>query len=265
MNVGFIHGVMNTDNMAISGETIDYGPCAFLEAYDPDTVFSSIDHQGRYAFGNQPDVALWNLARLAETLLPLLADDPEKAVAMATEVLEAFPAQYHGHLLRGQRTKLGLRRGEPDDDGADAALAGDWLRLLHAGRVDFTLAWRRLADAAAGDEAPLRALFTDPHAPDVWLSRWHARCASEDQRTQGSANVGIERANAMRRVNPWVIARNHRVEEALAAASNEGDLAPFERLLEAIRRPYDEAPELAPYAEPAPASVTERYRTFCGT
>jgi uncharacterized protein YdiU (UPF0061 family) len=116
--VGFIHGVMNTDNMALSGETIDYGPCAFIEAYDPDTVFSSIDHQGRYAFGNQPDIALWNLARLAETLLPLLADDPEKAVAMATEVLAAFPAQYRGHLLRGQRAKLGLRRGEPDDDDA---------------------------------------------------------------------------------------------------------------------------------------------------
>ena len=161
MNVGFIHGVMNTDNMAISGETIDYGPCAFMEAYDPDTVFSSIDGHGRYAFGNQPDIANWNLARLAETLLPLLSDDPEKAVAMATEVLVAFPVQYRGHLLRGQRAKLGLRRGEPDDDGADAALAEDWLSLLHAERVDFTLGWRRLADAAAGDEAPLRALFAD--------------------------------------------------------------------------------------------------------
>ena len=265
MNVGFIHGVMNTDNMAISGETIDFGPCAFVEAYDPDTVFSSIDHQGRYAFGNQPDIALWNLARLAETLLPLLADDPEKAVAMATEVLAAFPAQYRGHLLRGQRAKLGLRRGEPDDDGADTLLASDWLNLLHAGQVDFTLGWRRLADAAAGDEAPLRALFADTHAPDAWLSRWHARCASEDSGAQNSATVGIERANAMRSVNPGVIARNHRVEEALAAASNEADLAPFERLLDAIRRPYDEAPELARYAEPAPASVTERYRTFCGT
>ncbi|CAG0951702.1 Protein adenylyltransferase SelO [Burkholderiales bacterium] len=265
MNVGFIHGVMNTDNMAISGETIDYGPCAFIEAYDPDAVFSSIDDQGRYAFGNQPDIARWNLARLAETLLPLLSDDPEKAVAMATKVLVAFPAQYRGHLLRGQRAKLGLCRGEPDDDGADAALAEDWLSLLHAERVDFTLGWRRLADAAAGDEAALRALFADAHAPDAWLSRWRARCASEDQGMQASAMAGIERANAMRRVNPFVIARNHRVEEALAAASDQGDLAPFERLLDAIRRPYDEAPELAPYAEPAPAAVTARYRTFCGT
>ncbi len=264
MNVGFIHGVMNTDNMAISGETIDYGPCAFLEAYDPATVFSSIDHQGRYAFGNQPDIARWNLARLAETLLPLLSDDPEQAVAMATEVINAFPAQYRSHLLRGQRAKLGLRRSEPDDDLADAALAEDWLSLLHAGRVDFTLGWRRLADAAAGDDAPLRALFTDAHAPDAWLARWQARCARENA-AQDATLAGSERAQAMRAVNPYVIARNHRVEEALAAASGQGDLAPFERLLAALKRPYDETPDQAPYAEPAAAAVTACYRTFCGT
>ncbi len=195
MNVGFIHGVMNTDNMAISGETIDYGPCAFMEAYDPGAVFSSIDGHGRYAFGNQPDIAAWNLARFAETLLPLLSEDQEKAIAMATEVLVAFPVQYRSHLLRGQRAKLGLRRSKPDDDGADAALADDWLSLLHAGGVDFTLAWRRLADAAAGDEAPLRTLFSDANRPgtegpnaarpdtealDAWLARWRARCASEN-------------------------------------------------------------------------------------
>ena len=266
MNVGFIHGVMNTDNMAISGETIDYGPCAFIEAYSPAAVFSSIDHQGRYAFGNQPDIACWNLARLAETLLPLLADDPEQAVAMATEVIAAFPAQYRRHLLRGQRAKLGLRRGEPDDDSADAALAEDGLTLLDAERVDFTLGWRRLADAAAGDEAPLRALFTDARAPDAWLARWRARCAGEDASAgHDPALAGIERAEAMRRVNPRVIPRNHRVEEALAAASDEGDLAPFERLLDALRQPYDESAKLAPYAEPAPAAVTACYRTFCGT
>ena len=266
MNVGFIHGVMNTDNMAISGETIDYGPCAFMEAYDPAAVFSSIDHQGRYAFGNQPDIARWNLARLAETLLPLLSDDPERAVAMATEVIDAFPAQYRRHLLRGQRAKLGLRRGNPDDDSADAALAEDWLALLHAERVDLTLGWRRLADAAAGDEAPLRALFVDAGAPDAWLARWRARCASDDDGADhGSEMVGIERGKAMRSVNPRVIPRNHRVEEALAAASNEGDLAPFERLLDALRQPYDEADELAPYTEPASAAVTACYRTFCGT
>ena len=167
----------NTDNMTISGETIDYGPCAFMEAYDPAAVFSSIDHQGRYAFGNQPDIACWNLARLAETLLPLLSDDPEQAVAMAAEVIVAFPAQYRRHLLRGQRAKLGLRRGEPDDDSADVALAEDWLTLLHAERVDFTLGWRRLADAAAGHEAPLRALFADARAPRTaygWRAGGHA-------------------------------------------------------------------------------------------
>jgi serine/tyrosine/threonine adenylyltransferase len=266
MNVGFIHGVMNTDNMAISGETIDYGPCAFMEAYDPDTVFSSIDEGGRYAFGNQPDIAAWNLARLAETLLPLLSDDQEQAIAMATEVIVAFPAQYRRYLLRGQRAKLGLRRANAEDDTADAELAGEWLSLLRAGQVDFTLGWRRLADAAAGDEAPLRALFTDTEkgtdALDAWLPRWRARCASEDGAATGPAG---ERAKAMRSVNPFVIARNHRVEEALAAASDHGDLGPFERLLDALKRPYDENAELAPYAEPAPAAVTASYRTFCGT
>jgi len=240
-----------------------------MEAYDPGAVFSSIDGHGRYAFGNQPDIAGWNLARLAETLLPLLSEDQEKAIAMATEVLVAFPVQYRGHLLRGQRAKLGLRRDHPDDDMADAALAEDWLSLLHAGRVDFTLGWRRLADAAVGDEAPLRALFSEAkelgtEATDAWLSRWRARCVSEDSAEQGAV-AGDERARAMRRINPMVIARNHRVEEALAAASEEGNLEPFERLLDALRRPYDEAPELAAYAEPAPAAVTAGYRTFCGT
>jgi uncharacterized protein YdiU (UPF0061 family) len=264
MNVGFIHGVMNTDNMAISGETIDYGPCAFMEAYDPATVFSSIDQHGRYAFGNQPPIAQWNLARLAEALLPLIADDPDQAASMAMEVLNAFPAKYQGHLLRGQRAKLGLRRGEPGDDAGDEALAEIWLALLQAGRVDFTLGWRRLADAASGIEAPLRALFADTRALDEWLARWRERCASEDG-AEGSDTAGLERAGRMRRVNPRVIPRNHRVEEALAAASSEGDLVPFERLLDALKRPYDEAEELAPYAEPAPAAVTACYQTFCGT
>ncbi len=266
MNVGFIHGVMNTDNMTISGETIDYGPCAFMEAYNPATVFSSIDHHGRYAYANQPDIACWNLARLAETLLPLLSTDPEQAVEMAIEVIAAFPAQYRKHLLRGQRSKLGLRRGEPYDDSADTALVEDWLTLLHSEQVDFTLAWRRLAAAAAGDEAPLHALFADAQAPDAWLARWRGRCATEsDSAQRGGVIEGLERAKSMRSVNPNVIARNHRVEEALAAASGQGDLAPFQRLLDAIRQPYDDAHEFAPYAEPAPAAVTACYRTFCGT
>jgi uncharacterized protein YdiU (UPF0061 family) len=265
MNVGFIHGVMNTDNMTISGETIDYGPCAFMEAYDPAAVFSSIDEQGRYAFGNQPKIASWNLARLADTLLPLLSDDREEAAAMATSAVAAFNELYQRHLLAGQRHKLGLQRCAPADDSVDADLAADWLALLHAGSVDFTLAWRRRADAAAGDEAPLRALFADPHAPDAWLERWHARCASESDGAGAKARADDERARRMRAVNPLVIARNHRVEEALAAATEHADLAPFQRLLEAVRHPYDESPERAYFAEPAPADVTAGYRTFCGT
>ena len=266
MNVGFIHGVMNTDNMTISGETIDYGPCAFVEAYDPAAVFSSIDSQGRYAFGNQPSIARWNLARLAESLLPLLADDEEQATAEAMRVIDSFPTRYRRHLLGGQRAKLGLHGGDGADDAADAALADDWLALLHAGHVDFTLAWRRLDDAAAGDEAPLRALFADAGAPDAWLERWRERCAREDDgASPSSAPAGEARAERMRRVNPWLIPRNHRVEEALAAASDDDDLGPFDRLLDALRHPYDETADNARYAEPAAASVTASYRTFCGT
>jgi len=262
MNVGFIHGVMNTDNMAVSGETIDFGPCAFLEAYDPATVFSSIDHYGRYAYGNQPAMAQWNLARLAESLLPLIDDDAERAAALAMEVLNAFPAQYEAQLLRGQREKLGFSREEADD----GALAEIWFAVLQAARVDFTLGWRHLADAAAGNEAPLRALFADSRALDEWLPKWRERCAREDRGEGKDASVAsLERAGRMRSVNPWVIPRNHRVEEALAAASNEGDLAPFERLLDALRRPYEEDPSRSFYAEPAPAAVTACYQTFCGT
>lgn len=262
MNAGFIHGVMNTDNMAISGETIDFGPCAFLEAYDPATVFSSIDQHGRYAYGNQPAIAQWNLARLAEALLPLIDEDPERAQSLAMDVLNAFPAKYQAHLLRGQRAKLGLVRDEPDDE----ALAEIWLALLQAARVDFTLGWRRLADAAAGNEAPLRSLFADARALDEWLPRWRARCASEDRgEGRDPAQSALERAGRMRRVNPWIIPRNHRVEEALAGASDEGDLAPFERLLAALRRPFDEDEANSPFAEPAPPAVTACYQTFCGT
>lgn len=259
MGVGFIHGVMNTDNMSIAGETIDYGPCAFMEAYDPHTVFSSIDEHGRYAYVNQPAIAHWNLGRLAECLLPLLAADEPQAIALATDAVNAFPASYRREWLAVMRAKLGLRAGRPDDDDIDAALAEDWLDLLHANRVDFTLAWRRLADAAEGHAAPLRALFADQAALDAWLARWHARCAAEEPM------AAPERAQAMRRTNPWLIPRNHRVEEALSAASDDGDLGPFERLLAALEHPYDENPAHARYAEPAPADFTAGYRTFCGT
>jgi uncharacterized protein YdiU (UPF0061 family) len=278
MNVGFIHGVMNTDNMTISGETIDYGPCAFVEAYDPQAVFSSIDRGGRYAFGNQPGIARWNLARLGESLLPLVADDADEATAQVMQVLDAFPARYRHHLLEGQRAKLGLSAAQGAGDAADTSLADDWLAALHAGHVDFTLAWRRLADAAAGDDAPLRDMFAsagkDLGEPDAWLARWHERCAREDERAAphvGTAApsarsiAGAARAERMRRLNPWVIPRNHRVEEALAAASDDDDLEPFELLLAALRHPFDEGAGSAPYAEPASAEVTAGYRTFCGT
>jgi uncharacterized protein YdiU (UPF0061 family) len=275
MNVGFIHGVMNTDNMTISGESIDFGPCAFMEAYDPEAVFSSIDHGGRYAYANQPHIARWNLARLAETLLPLIDAEPQRAVERATEVLDAFPGWFEAALRSGQRAKLGLGSGahaEPaggDDSWADPcadgddALAGDWLDLLQRQRVDFTQAWRFLADAAAGTDRRLHALFGQPSELDPWLARWRTRLAQADGLAPEAARP--QAADVMRRASPWIIPRNHRVEEALAAASDHGDLAPFERLLQALRRPFDEHPDDAPFAEPAPAAVTACYRTFCGT
>ena len=265
MNVGFIHGVMNTDNMTLSGETIDYGPCAFMEAYNPATVFSSIDKGGRYAYANQAPIARWNLARLAEALLPLMVDGDDEAavqqaVAQVTEVINAFPALYASALLKGQRAKLGLQTSA--DDAGDTALAADWLTLLQDNTVDFTLAWRRLCDAAASDANPLRALFAQPGAVNPWLHRWQLRCTQEDQAGDQPAAA---RATRMRAVNPWIIARNHRVEEALAAASENGDLLPFKSLLAALQQPWSEATELARYAEPAPAQVTAGYQTFCGT
>jgi len=267
INVGFIHGVMNTDNMTISGETIDYGPCAFMEAYDPATVFSSIDHSGRYAYANQPLIARWNLARLAETLLPLMAqpDDEgevERAVTQATEIIDAFPGYYAAALLRGQRAKLGLVVEGAVSDAADTALVQDWLALLQKHEVDFTLAWRHLCAAAEGRDETLHRLFSDAAGLDGWLARWRERCSRDD----AAGGPGPQqRAAAMRRTNPWIIARNHRVEEALAAASDKDDLVPFRKLLAALQQPFDETPALATYAEPAEAAATACYRTFCGT
>jgi uncharacterized protein YdiU (UPF0061 family) len=260
MHVGFIHGVMNTDNMAVSGETIDFGPCAFIEAYDPRTVFSSIDTHGRYAYGNQPSMARWNLARLAEALLPLVdPEDPKRAVPAAVEIIDAFPAWFEDVWLAGARAKLGLATAR----GGDLTLAVDWLALLAKQAMDFTLAFRRLADAAGGEDAPLRALTRDPSALDGWLSRWRARCAEEDAGSNEADRSS--RAARMRAVDPIVIPRNHLVEEALAAATLAADYAPFEAMLAAVVRPYDERPGLERYARPAPVEVTAGYRTFCGT
>jgi uncharacterized protein YdiU (UPF0061 family) len=252
MLVGFVHGVMNTDNMAISGETIDYGPCAFMEAYDPATVFSSIDHRGRYAYGNQPQIGQWNLARLAETLLPLLDDDAERAIAAATEILHIFPDRLRGHRRDGMRAKLGLVGAGHRDD----ALIDDLLALMHAQAVDFNAGFRALSAAARGDAGQARSRFTAPAELDAWMERWLARLGGQD----GGAAAA---ADAMDRVNPVYIPRNHRVEEVLAAAT-AGDLAPLHALLDALARPFDERSGLEPYAEPAPPGHGE-YRTFCGT
>jgi uncharacterized protein YdiU (UPF0061 family) len=253
MHVGFIHGVMNTDNMAISGETIDYGPCAFMDHYDPATVFSSIDTQGRYAYANQPRIAQWNLARLAETLLQLIDADGKRAIARATEVVNAFPEQYERHWLKGMRAKLGL----VIEDEADLNLAAGFLAAMEGNKVDYTLAFRYLADAALSQEERLRALFADPSAYDLWSSHWRARLSRE-------ALTPSERAQAMRRANPAFIPRNHRVEEALSPAVQHGDYASFETLLNILSRPFDEQPEFAAFAEPAPEG-RGCYRTFCGT
>ncbi|WP_123748615.1 protein adenylyltransferase SelO [Saccharothrix texasensis] len=243
MLVGFVHGVMNTDNMTISGETIDYGPCAFMDAFDPATAYSSIDHAGRYAYGNQPRVAEWNLARLAEALLPLFADDEERAVAAAVEALGTFRARYDDAWSTGMAAKLGL------DHPAPAPLVDDLLALLRDNRVDHTSFHRRLGAAADGDTEPARELFLDLAGIDAWLVRWRA--------------LGPDAA-AMRRVNPAYVPRNHLVEEALTAAT-EGDPAPLERLLDAVTAPYDERPGLDRYAEPAPERFAAAYQTFCGT
>jgi serine/tyrosine/threonine adenylyltransferase len=253
--VGFIHGVMNTDNMSVAGETIDYGPCAFLDAYDPAKTFSSIDQWGRYAYGAQPRIAQWNLARLAEALLPLLAPDQEAAAAIASEALAALPRSFEHAYLAGLRAKLGLA-GARDED---PALAEDLLARMAANRADFTLTFRGLC-AAAEDEAAdatVRALFDDPAAFDDWAVRWRARLAL-DGGLGGSA-----RADAMRRANPALIPRNHLVEAAIAAAVEREDFSAFQRLLDAVTTPFEERPEHAALYGPPPPE--DGYRTFCGT
>ena len=238
MCVGFIHGVMNTDNMTLSGETIDYGPCAFMDAFDPATVFSSIDAQGRYAYAKQPGIAQWNLARLAETLLPLVDADSDRSVALVTEVLEAFPARYQHYWLDGMRRKLGLATAQDDD----LALVNDFLALLQAQAVDFTQAFRGLADGSSRDLFANRADF------DAWASRWQAR-----------------QPTVSNQANPVYIPRNHQVEAALEAAVRRADYAPFQRLLAVLLHPFDAQPEWAAYAQPATPAQAAGYQTFCGT
>ena len=252
MLVGFIHGVMNTDNTTISGETIDYGPCAFMDAFDPATVFSSIDHGGRYAYGNQPQIAQWNLARFGETLLPLFDVDMDAAIATATDVLNSFTDRYDRYWTEGMRAKLGL--GEPQL--GDDALIDELLTLLHAQNVDFTQCFRALSSSLRGEAGPSRSLFVESSVFDAWAARWRAQLSTQTRDPQAIAQ-------AMDRVNPVYIPRNHRVEEALAAATDD-DLGPFRRLLDVLAQPFDERPGLESYAVPAPPGFGG-YRTFCGT
>jgi len=254
LSVGFVHGVMNTDNMAVSGETIDFGPCAFLEHYDPDAVFSAIDEGGRYAYSRQGPIAQWNILCLAEALLPLLDAQHERAVDSANEEIGAFAPAFEALWLERMRAKLGLARAA----AGDAALVDDWLALLYAARADFTLSFRELCAAAADpNEAGPRARCADAAAYDRWILRWR-------QRLQAEERAPAECARAMRACNPAYIARNHRVEQALDAAIERGDLAPFHRLLAVLSRPYEEQAESAAYAlAAAPGEAV--LRTFCGT
>jgi uncharacterized protein YdiU (UPF0061 family) len=257
LGTGFIHGVMNTDNMTLSGETIDYGPCAFMEAFDPMAVFSSIDTQGRYAFANQPGIAQWNLARLAEALLPLIDTDADQAVRLATQVLDGFEAQFDAQWLAVHRAKLGLAdTGQPE---ADRALVNDDLQGLHRHGVDFTLGWRCLSDVLRGQPLALQLLWGEGVAElNAWTQRWRERL-----QTQGEPDAAV--AQRMDTVNPLYIPRNHLVENALDAATEQGDLRPFEQLLSIITRPFDERAEDARAALPGTPEQTRGYRTFCGT
>ena len=255
MGVGFIHGVMNTDNSSVSGETIDFGPCAFMEQYEPQMVFSSIDEGGRYAYTNQPRIAQWNLARLAETLLPLIDDDADRAVERATELLQRFPEQYEAERLAVMRTKLGLEQALPEDEALIEAL----LTAMHRGHADFTLTFRRLTDAAASFEAKagLVTLFERPEEITAWLDDWQQRLGKE------SRSAG-ERAQQMKQTNPAFIPRNHRVQQAITAAMEENDYSLFETLLEVVSHPFDDQPGREEYSRPAEPSE-QVFRTFCGT
>lgn len=252
--VGFIHGVMNTDNSSISGETIDYGPCAFMDAYNPATVFSSIDEQGRYAYANQPRIALWNLTRLAECLLPLFTDDKDQAIEQAQLILGEFPERFTTAYQAGLRRKIGLFTARDGDE----ALVQDLLDAMAKNEADFTLTFRGLGDAAldAGNDS-VRRLFADPAAFNEWAARWRTRLADEPQ-------TPAERQALMRSVNPAFIPRNHRVEAVIQAAMHNDDYAPFEQLIAVLAKPYEDQPSFAEYADP-PQPEQRVLQTFCGT
>ena len=253
MNIGFIHGVMNTDNMTISGETIDYGPCAFMDRYAAGTVFSSIDQHGRYAYENQPKILIWNLARLAETLIPIVDPDKKRAIGLLKDLIERIQPIYESYWLNGMRAKIGLSC----EESSDLKLINDLLSIMEKGNADFTLTFRHLSKGLRGDNKVVKQLFNEPNDLDDWGKRWKKRLERE-----GVDQEAI--AQAMDRVNPIYIPRNHKVEEALAAAGNQGNIEPFSKLLIVIGQPFKEVSGNKPYAVPDP--ITDRnYRTFCGT
>lgn len=254
LHVGFIHGVMNTDNCSISGETIDYGPCAFMDAYNPATVYSSIDEMGRYAYANQPRIALWNLTRFAETLLPLIASDEKTSIEIAQSALGAFTEIFNDAYQGGLRKKIGLFTTQPDDE----ALVQDLLAAMAANEADFTNTFRHLGAAAAdpAKDGDVRDQFTNPAAFDEWAAKWRQRLSAE-------SDNGASRSKAMNAVNPAFIPRNHRIEAVIQAALAD-DFAPFEELVSVLAKPYEDQPQMADYANP-PTMDQRVLRTFCGT
>ena len=253
MAVGFIHGVMNTDNMTVSGETIDFGPCAFMDTYDPAKVFSSIDQFGRYAYRNQPAVAQWNLARLAEAMLPILDSDIDAAVEMANGAVIDFAQLYQAAWLKRMGAKIGLLNPEE----GDRPLIEGLLDVMAQGGADFTLTFRALCAAAEGNDAPVHACLADPSAFDAWAGAWRERLGRD-------AQTPTARAEAMRHANPYIIPRNHRIEQAIVAAVSTGDFAPFERMVEAVIKPYETREAFADFTKP-PQEDEVVLRTFCGT
>ena len=253
MTVGFIHGVMNTDNMAISGETIDYGPCAFMDAYNPATVFSSIDVNSRYAYGNQPAILTWNLTRLAETLIPLVNKDKDESIKLLTEVLQLIKPVYTNYWLSLMRSKIGLSKEEQND----IELITNLLEIMEEEKADFTNSFRLLSKALIGDTQSIRKLFNNSRRFDGWMMIWQERISQE-----GVAEEKI--ATSMNKINPIYIPRNHKVEEVLKAAVNENDMKPFSSLYSILQNPYKEIIGLESFSEPAPESNIP-YKTFCGT
>ena len=251
--IGFIHGVMNTDNMSVAGETIDYGPCAFMDAYDPATVFSSIDRTGRYAYGNQPNIAHWNLARFAETLLPLLDEDQDAAVEQAQDALAGFGPTFEQVYFDGLRAKVGFSSEEP----GDIELINDLLTGMTTNQADFTLFFRNLGMAVLGQDEPARALFIDPTAYDRWANDWRSRLSRDEQ-------DAVSRRMAMDRVNPAFIPRNHQVEAMIDAAVQRDDFSLFHRMLEVLSRPFEDQPDASALAQP-PQPHERVAATFCGT